>query len=145
MAEAGVEAHLHHLCWVQLGQEGVGHPWSADGLMEEVGVEGFGRALAALKMRASEEVLGVLVAVVGVDLPLGCVLEAEVAGLHGVEEAGGIQLHVVVGQGWEAGGQSDLVGVEGSEQRDWSLAERGEAPVCQVEAAVVVHQLSPPF
>lgn len=67
-------------------------------------------------------------------------LEEAVVNLHEMEVAVGVGLLAVNILGLEAGGQSDLVGVEGLEQRGWTLAEEGGTPVCQVEE-VEVHQL----
>lgn len=89
------------------------------------------------------EVMSVPVAAVEGRLVL---LEAGVARLHVAEEAGGTGALAVIGQGWEAGGQSGLVGVEGLEQRDRSPAAEAGVPVCQVEVVEVQQLLcSPPF
>lgn len=72
-------------------------------------------------------------------------LEEAVVKLHEMEVAEGVGFLVVNDLGLEAGGQSALVGVEGLEQRGWTLAEEGGAPVCQVEEEVQQLICSPPF
>lgn len=94
-------------------------------------------------VKQNEKVMSVLVAVV-VEGRLG-LLEVGVARFHVMEAAGGKGVLAVVGLGWEAGGQSGLVGVEGSEQNDWSLEEEAGVPVCQAEVVEVQLLCSPPF
>lgn len=53
--------------------------------------------------------------------------------LHGLKVAGGVGHLAEVGSGREAKGQSESVGVEGLERRDWRLAGGAGGPVCQVE------------
>lgn len=132
-----------------MGQVEVGNLQSAVGWAEEEEA-GCGRTWRVSREKVwrvvvkRNEVMSVPVAAV-VEGRLG-LLEAGVARLHVVEEAGGTGVLAVVGQGWEAGGQSGLVGVEGLEQRDWSPAAEAGVPVCQVEVVEVQHLLcSPPF
>lgn len=94
-------------------------------------------------VKRNEKVMNVLVAVV-VEGPLG-LLEVGVEHLHVTEAAGGTEVLAVIGLGWEAEGQSGFVGVEGSEQRDWSLEEEAGVPVCQVEVGEVQLLCAPPF
>lgn len=119
-------------------------PWSAVGLM--VAWEGGGRGKTSrvghektlrVEVRGSEEEQSVLVAAAAVDR-LG-LLGVGVEGLHEMVEL------LAATVGWEAGGQSDFVGVEGLEQRGWSPAEKAGAPVCQGEVVEVQSLLcSPP-
>lgn len=104
---------------------------------------GFGRTEKTSRMavKGSEKVQSVLVAVVVEDRL--CLSEVGVAGLHVAEVAGRTEMPAVTGLGQEAGGQNDLVEVEGL---DRGLAREAEALVCQVEGVEVQKLLcSPPF
>lgn len=130
VGEVGVEA-LHLLCWVQTELEEEGRPWHVDSSRVVGEVACYGRTLM---VGASEELQSGMV--VGEEADRLCLMEEE-EHPHGMEVAG--EAGCLVGPGWGAGGQCDFVEVEGLEQRDWSLAQEAEAPVCQVEEEV--HQL----
>lgn len=119
-----------------MGQDEGGNLWSAVGSAEEEEA-GCGRTWRVSREKVwrvvgkrNEKVEAVVEGRLGL-------LEVGVARLHVVEEAGGTGALAVTGQGWEAGGQSGLVGVEGLEQ---SPAEEAGVPVGQVEV-VEVQQL----
>ena len=121
-----------------MGPEEEGLPWSDRGLMLVEEVACCGRTLGVRRKKASRMVVteGVSVLVAAEVVRLG-LSEVGVAHLHVVDVAEGMHFPAVTGLGWEAGRQSDLLGVEGLEQRDWILAEEAGDPVCQVGVVVV--------
>lgn len=137
--EAGVEAPLvlHLLCWEQKEREAEGRPWCDVGLMVAGEAERW-RSSGSSRAAPLEEGQG------GAEEEavhwLGPLKEEEEAKLHGMEAVGVGGRFVGSGPGWEAGGPSDPVEVEGLEWRDWSPAQEAAAHVYQVEE-VGVHQL----
>lgn len=136
--EEGVVAPLllHLLCWGQMERGAEGHPRCDAGLMA-AGEVACWRKAGSLRAAPLEEVQSGTVAEEEAHR-LGPLKEEEVDGnLHGMEAAGGAGRCVGSGPGWEAGGPSDSVGVEGSERRDWSPAQEAVARAYRVEEAGV--------